>query len=176
MSPTALNFKKVPIGQTSAPQVVTLTNVGSADLNISSITANGDFQISNNTCGAILSVGANCKVSVTFTPTKKGARAGTLTFNDNAPGSPQTVTVKSTDTTTNTRLEDLVRDLNKALDVKFAGALRAEVNGSAIRLRSLDAGITGFQITAGATALGLDAGTATKASIAAFNVATDAVI
>ena len=96
LSASALNFKKVGIGQTSAPQTVTLTNVGSATLNISSITTSGDFHISNNTCGATVAAGANCAVSVTFTPTKKGARSGTLSFTDNAPNSPQTVALKGT--------------------------------------------------------------------------------
>ena len=96
LSASALNFKKVGIGQTSAPKTVTLTNVGSATLNISSITASGDFSISNNTCGATVAAGANCAVSVTFTPTKKGARKGTLSFNDDAPGSPQTVALSGT--------------------------------------------------------------------------------
>jgi hypothetical protein len=96
LSASALNFKKVGIGLTSPPQTVTLTNVGSATLNISSITASGDFSISNNTCGATVAAGANCAVSVTFTPTKKGARKGTLSFNDNAPGSPQTVALSGT--------------------------------------------------------------------------------
>ena len=93
LSATALNFKKVPIGQTSSPQTVTLTNTGSATLNISSITTSGDYHISNNTCGATVAAGANCAVSVTFTPTKKGKRTGNLTFTDNAPTSPQVVTL-----------------------------------------------------------------------------------
>ncbi len=96
LSPTALNFKKVPIGQTSSPKTVTLTNTGTATLNISSITASGDFHISNNTCGATVAAGANCAVSVTFHPSLKGARNGTLSFNDNAPGSPQTVALSGT--------------------------------------------------------------------------------
>jgi len=94
LSATLLNFKKVLLGQTSAPQTVTLTNTGIATLNISSITASGDFHISNNTCGPTVAAGANCAVKVTFTPTKKGARTGTLTFTDNAPNSPQTVALK----------------------------------------------------------------------------------
>src|SRR5256885_3217620 len=96
LSATALNFKKVGIGQTSSPQTVTLTNSGTATLNISSVAANGDFHISNNTCGATVAVGANCAVSVTFTPTKKGARKNTLSFTDDAPGSPQTVALSGT--------------------------------------------------------------------------------
>jgi archaellum component FlaF (FlaF/FlaG flagellin family) len=93
LSPTALNFKKVPIGQTSSPQTVTLTNSGTATLNISSIATSGDYHISTNTCGSTVAAGANCAVSVTFTPTKKGTRAGLLSFTDNAPGSPQTVSL-----------------------------------------------------------------------------------
>ncbi len=96
LSATSLNFKKVPIGQTSSPLNVTLNNIGYATLNINSITASGDYSISNNTCGANVAAGANCAVSVRFTPTKKGARNGTLSFNDNAPGSPQTVALKGT--------------------------------------------------------------------------------
>jgi len=93
LSATALNFKKEPIGQTTAPQSVTLTNSGTADLNISSITASGDYHISNNTCGSTVASGASCAVSVTFTPTKKGKRTGSLTFNDNAPNTPQVVSL-----------------------------------------------------------------------------------
>ncbi len=91
LSATVLNFKKVPVGQTSSPQSVTLTNTGSATLNISSITPSGDYHISTNTCGATVAAGASCSVSVTLTPTKGGKRTGNLTFTDNAPTSPQVV-------------------------------------------------------------------------------------
>ena len=96
LSATKLGFGKVPVSMTSNPKSVTLTNNGSATLNISSITISGDYAISANTCGSTLAVGANCKVSVTFTPTATGARKGTLSFNDNAPGSPQTVALTGT--------------------------------------------------------------------------------
>src|SRR3989475_8822344 len=93
LSTTKLSFPKTVIGVTSKPKSVTLTNTGTATLNISSITASGDFHISNNTCGATVAAGASCAVSVTFTPTKKGTRAGHLTFTDNAPNSPQLVSL-----------------------------------------------------------------------------------
>jgi len=96
LSTATLTFKKVLIGQTSPTQTVTLTNTGTATLNISSVVANLDYHISANTCGATLAAGANCSVSVTFAPTAKGARKGTLTFNDNAPNSPQTVALTGT--------------------------------------------------------------------------------
>lgn len=96
LSTTKLSFPKTVIGATSSPKSVKLTNTGTATLNISSITASGDFAISNNTCGATVSVGASCSVSVTFTPTTKGTRNGTLTFADDASGSPQTVALVGT--------------------------------------------------------------------------------
>jgi hypothetical protein len=96
LSGAALNFKKVLIGQTSSAQTITLTNSGNATLNISTIAANLDYHISTNTCGVTLAAGANCSVSVTFRPTAKGARKGTLTFNDNAPNTPQTVALSGT--------------------------------------------------------------------------------
>jgi centrosomal CEP192-like protein len=91
LSATKLSFPKTVIGATSIPKSVTLTNSGNATLHISSITASGDFAISNNTCGATVAAGASCAVSVTFTPTNKGTRKGNLTFTDDAPTSPQIV-------------------------------------------------------------------------------------
>jgi len=96
LSSTLMKFNKLPIGQTSSPMNVTLTNIGGATLNIFSIVTSGDYSISSNTCGTAVAVGANCTVSVTFTPTRKAARNGTLTFVDDAPDSPQTVTLKGT--------------------------------------------------------------------------------
>jgi hypothetical protein len=98
LSNAKLSFVKTVIGQTSAVKSVTLTNTGNATLNISSVTATGDFAISGNTCGAQVSAAASCTVSLTFTPTAKGARTGTLSFSDDAPGSPQTVALTGTGT------------------------------------------------------------------------------
>ncbi len=98
LSTTKLSFPKTIIGVTSKSKSVTWTNTGTATLNIFSIAASGDFAISNNTCGATVSAGASCAVSVTFTPTAKGSRQGNLTFNDNAPGSPQIVALVGTGT------------------------------------------------------------------------------
>src|SRR5207249_5592396 len=79
-------------------KIVKLTNTGSGTLNISSIINNGDFAISGKTCGTTVAAGASCTVSVTFTPTGIGIRNGTLTFNDDAPTSPQKVALTGTGT------------------------------------------------------------------------------
>ena len=91
LSPTSLTFGSEPVGTTSAPLPVTLTNSGGAALNISSVTTIGDFAVSSNPCGASLAAGQFCIISVTFTPTAPGARSGSLIITDNAANSPQAV-------------------------------------------------------------------------------------
>jgi hypothetical protein len=95
-APGSLTFAQQAMGTTSAAQTVVLTNSGSATLAIAGTTiagANaGDYGESSN-CGATLAVNASCKVSVTFTPTAEGTRNATLSISDNAPGSPQTVSL-----------------------------------------------------------------------------------
>jgi nucleoside-specific outer membrane channel protein Tsx len=93
---TSASFGNQAVNTTSAAKTVTLKNTGTATLYNSriAITAgNSFFAISSNTCGATLAVGKTCKVSVTFTPTQLAMEKGTLTFTDNASGSPQTVSL-----------------------------------------------------------------------------------
>ncbi len=88
--PASLTFVSQYIFTSSAAQTVTLTNTGTGSLTLSSIVASGDYQQSNN-CGANLAPGGSCSVYVTFTPTVLGPDNGSLTFNDNAQSSPQSV-------------------------------------------------------------------------------------
>jgi len=97
LTPSTLNLGEEVLGTTSAPQTVTLANVGNAVLNITSITASGDFAQTND-CGASLAATASCTLSVTFTPTAAGSRTGALTITDNASGSPHTVALAGTGT------------------------------------------------------------------------------
>ncbi len=87
LSPANLSFGDQVVGGTSSARSVTLTNSGTATLNISNITASGDFAQSND-CGTSVAAGGSCTISVTFTPTASGTRDGTLTITDDAPGSP----------------------------------------------------------------------------------------
>ena len=96
-APTSLNFPSVPVGSSSAPLVVTVTNKGTVVLNVVSVVANGDFSQSND-CGTELAVGAKCTLSVIFTPTLSGTRTGTLVFGDNDLTSPQIVNLTGTGT------------------------------------------------------------------------------
>jgi hypothetical protein len=104
LSPTSLTFADQQTGTTSASQSVTLTNSGNAPLTITSIgltgTNSGDFA-QTNTCPlspGTLAAGANCTISVTFTPTATGSRSASLSISDNATGSPHTVSLGGTGT------------------------------------------------------------------------------
>jgi Phosphoesterase family/Abnormal spindle-like microcephaly-assoc'd, ASPM-SPD-2-Hydin len=95
LSPSSLTFASQTVGSTSAAQAVTLSNTGNASLTITGLTASGDFA-ETNTCGSSVAAGANCAISVTFTPTASGTRTGTLSVTDNASGSPQSVKLTGT--------------------------------------------------------------------------------
>ena len=96
LSPTALSFTSQAIGSSSVPQIVTLTNTGGVTLNLTGIAlagnTGGDFaQV--NTCGSSLAPSASCTISVTFTPSTTGSRTATLTISNDAPGSPQSLSL-----------------------------------------------------------------------------------
>jgi FG-GAP-like repeat/Abnormal spindle-like microcephaly-assoc'd, ASPM-SPD-2-Hydin len=95
-APGSLSFAQQAIGSTSTAQTVVLTNSGSATLTISSTAITGadaGNYAESSSCGASLAVNASCQVSVTFAPTAEGTRNAVLSISDNAPGSPQTVSL-----------------------------------------------------------------------------------
>jgi len=99
LNPTSIDFGQVTVGNKSAAKKVTVTNSGTATLNIASIKASGDFALvsaGKKGCGSTLAASASCLVKVTFTPTKIGPRKGKITFKDDAPKSPQKVTLTGT--------------------------------------------------------------------------------
>ena len=97
LNPTSVTFGNQNIGTSSSTQAITLTNTGTIPLTINSIALSGtnasDFAQSN-TCPispATLAVNGSCTFNVTFTPATNGARNASVSINDNAAGSPQTV-------------------------------------------------------------------------------------
>ena len=96
VTPSNISFPAQYVGTSGLPQSVTVTNNGNAPLNITSVMASpGDFG-TLNACGSALAAGASCAVGVFFDPAAGGTRTGTLTINDNASSSPQTVALTGT--------------------------------------------------------------------------------
>ena len=85
-SPASLTFAAQELGTSSAAQAITLSNTGTAALNIAGMAVSGEF-VQTSTCPSSLAVGASCTISVTFTPVRLvGTKDGGLTISSNAPG------------------------------------------------------------------------------------------
>src|SRR5262249_36068864 len=101
LSQLSLAFANQSTGTSSAPQAVTLTNVGGSPLSISSISVTsgnaGDFSETSN-CSSFVGLNGNCTINVTFTPSTTGTRSSSLAIVDNAPGSPHVVSLNGTGT------------------------------------------------------------------------------
>src|SRR5208283_4147437 len=73
---STLSFGTLNAGQTSSAQSVTVSDVGNAALDLTSlaVSPNSPFQIVGNGCaaGTTLAVGGTCTVSVAFAPTVAG--------------------------------------------------------------------------------------------------------
>jgi sugar lactone lactonase YvrE len=99
MTPTSLTFGTQAVSTTSTAQVVTVTNSGKETLNISSIiftgTNNGDFT-QTTTCGPTVLPAGTCTISVSFMPLAGGTRTASLTLNDSAGDSPQSINLIAT--------------------------------------------------------------------------------
>jgi uncharacterized repeat protein (TIGR01451 family) len=102
IAPTTVAFGNLPVGNTSTEQVVTLSNTGTAALDVSALTgATAPFSRTGGTCAGTLPItiaaGGSCTVGYTFAPTATGAASQVLTITANAPGS-GTITLTGTGT------------------------------------------------------------------------------
>jgi WD40 repeat protein len=91
VSPGTLSFGGQQVGTSGSVQNVTVTNVGTGDLQATGVAITGadpgDF-VARSTCG-LVTPGSNCSVGVRFAPTAIDLRRATVGLADNAPGSPQ---------------------------------------------------------------------------------------
>jgi uncharacterized repeat protein (TIGR03803 family) len=95
LSPSPYGFTPAQaVGTTSSPETITVTNLGTSALTVSSIsvvgTNPGDFPIST-TCPlspSTLAAGKTCTVTVSFKPAAKGPRRAAISAASTAPGSP----------------------------------------------------------------------------------------
>jgi hypothetical protein len=91
ISPVTITFGDRVLGTQSAPQRVSVSNVGTAAAAISEITISTDFAIQGNNCGGSLPAASSCAIDLVFRPIGFGQRQGQLTIVDSADGSPHKV-------------------------------------------------------------------------------------
>jgi sugar lactone lactonase YvrE len=91
LSAPRVDFAPQAVGSSSGMQHLTLTNTGSATLNISGIAITGAdaaaFGITNG-CGSTLAVAASCTIDADFAPSALGAMTAAVTITGNANSSP----------------------------------------------------------------------------------------
>jgi hypothetical protein len=94
IAPTGVDFGNQQVKTSSVPIPITLTNLDTTALPVTKIqitgTNSGDFQQMND-CGNSIPAQGKCTITVTFTPTAKGARSAQVSISDDDPTSPQTV-------------------------------------------------------------------------------------
>jgi hypothetical protein len=79
LSPISVNFGDQKVGTSSPPVTVTMSNLGSVAVPISSIAISGGNNFAeNNNCGGSLAAHSTCAIQVTFTPKALGAQSEQL--------------------------------------------------------------------------------------------------
>lgn len=82
VSSRAFAFGSQNVGEPTAPQSLTVTNLGSAALELKSLVISPDYRLTND-CGSTVKGGATCILTIAFDPTVSGARPGTLSITTN---------------------------------------------------------------------------------------------
>jgi hypothetical protein len=88
LAPDKLDFGAHALGTIGFQETI-LSNSTKKAVNISSITASGDFTILAQYCGGVLPAGGKCYIDLLFSPTSVGDATGTLAINDDANNTPQ---------------------------------------------------------------------------------------
>jgi Domain of unknown function (DUF1929)/Bacterial Ig-like domain (group 3) len=93
---SSLTFGNEPVGATSNPVPVTLKNLGTGPIAVTTIVySNPEFNqyVTSSTCGSSIPGLSSCQVSSVFTPNAAGTQSGTLSIIDSDPSSPTTISL-----------------------------------------------------------------------------------
>ncbi len=159
-SPNPLNFGSVSVGNTSSVAYLTLTNKGGSALSITgSYTITGanaaDFAFAGvGSCpgvGGTVAAGASCLISLKFTPKASGTRTAQVNVSDNASGSPQSVALTGTGSSTSGPVVSL-----SPSSVNF-GTLSVGSTSSVVYVTLKNIGASALTLTSSFTITGTDA-------------------
>jgi len=188
-TPVNVAFGNQRTGTMSATTNVTITNSGTATLNITSITLTGtntgDFTLGAPTTGTACALGANslnvsssCAVGVTFKPTATGARSANISVADDAPASPQTVPLTGTGTASAVTLapttvpfgNQVVSTQSAVTNVMITNSGTATLNITGITLTGTNPGDFSLGAPTAGTACALGANSLNAGSNCSFGV------
>ena len=127
LSTNTLNFGSIAPNATSPAQTVTLTDTGTAQLNITSITLSGanaaNFTLTNG-CGSTLAIGAKCMLTITFSPGPAIASTtytGSIAVVTNAAPATQTISLTAGSVVASQCTTPVVRKPNPTTTPNFTG-------------------------------------------------------
>jgi hypothetical protein len=185
-SSTTVSFSTQAVATTSSAQTITLW-AGPIGLSNLVIQTSGNFSQTNN-CGQALAAFGTCQIQITFTPTVPGTQTGTLSIMDNAPNSPQTISLTgigvnniqgASSSSVSFPGQQLSTTSAPQTITLWAGAvalrnLLVRINGSFSQTNNCGSSLAAFatcqiQITFAPTALGTLQGTLTITDSAAHN-------
>jgi hypothetical protein len=97
ISPASLSFGNVTSNTSSAPQNVTITNTGNANVTISQITLSGSgYSMTGGSAPVTITPSQNLILTIQFRPTAAGSVSGSISIVSNASGSPASVSLSGT--------------------------------------------------------------------------------
>lgn len=97
VSPGALSFSSMPVGNTSNPQMLTIKNTGSAQATIQTISSNNaSFSYSGISLPAAIGPSSSVQLAVSFDPKAPGAASGNLSISGSANNLPASVGLTGT--------------------------------------------------------------------------------
>jgi hypothetical protein len=150
-SAESLAFSPTVIGQKSGPQIITLSSTGQESVSLSSISLGGanptDF-LESDTClsAPVLKPNATCTISITYSPSVIGTSQASLFIADNAPGSPQQISLAGTAVATPPPAP--VVTLNPPATLTFPGTLTQDTPSLPQSITLTNSGNAPLQISA----------------------------
>jgi hypothetical protein len=160
--PGSVSFGSVTVGQTNS-QPVTLSNPGTANLNITQASGPGTgFSLSGLTMPMTIAPGKSAAFTVSFTPTSGVSFAGSLTLVSNAPASPTMVALSGSGTAPVLQLTPSTTSLSFGSETLNTSSTQsvtlANTGNSAVSISQVNVTGTGFSLNGSAPLLTLSPG------------------
>jgi hypothetical protein len=96
VSPAQMAFSQATMGQASAPQTATITNLSTVAASGLALALTGPFSLTQNACGSTLAAGASCSTGIVFTAVANGTATGSLTVSSTAFATPVALPMSGT--------------------------------------------------------------------------------
>jgi hypothetical protein len=166
LTPPQADFGDVLIGAPSQPRAFTLTAGSTAVTGVKPAADPTDYVVESTTCGDRLAAGGTCTISVVFTPSAAGRRAGTLTVG-RAGGAPLTASLTGGGVVAGPKLTPGEADFG-SVDIGTSSApttFTLTAGTSTLAIGAISVATSDYQITANTCPAQLAAGQSCKIGV-----------